>query len=204
MTQVPAPLRSYEVVVCVCGGIAAYKAAMLVSRLVQDGAGVTVAMTRNARRFIGELTFRALTGRPVYTTPWRSPALPADGEYGAIPHLKLSETADLIVVAPATANTIAKLAGGLADDLVSDLLLGAACPLLMAPAMNTRMFQHPATQRNIAFLRDHAGITFVGPDEGWLACRDIGPGRMSEPEAILGEVAKQLRTRPPRAGAAVG
>ncbi len=191
----PAPLQGYEVVVCVSGGIAAYKAAALVSKLVQEGCGVAVAMTRNARRFVGATTFRALTGRPVLTSQWHGV------DPGALEHLRPSETADLVVVAPATANVIGKLASGIADDLVSTLLLGVDCPVLIAPAMNPRMWRHPAVQRNVAFLREH-GFELVGPEEGWLACRDVGPGRMSEPETILAKVREQLRHAPPRADAA--
>ncbi|QOJ13638.1 MAG: hypothetical protein HRU75_02815 [Planctomycetia bacterium] len=184
-----APLAGREIVVCVSGGIAAYKTAAAVSRLVQSGAGVTVCMTRNARRFITPLTFRALTGRPVLTSAWET----SDG--GSIEHLRRSETADLILVAPATANVIGKLAGGIADDLVSALLLGAACPVLMAPAMNTRMWEHAAVRRNIDFLRN-AGVRFIGPEEGWLACRAVGAGRMSEPDEILDGVREIVRTLP--------
>ncbi|MGE3182390.1 MAG: flavoprotein, partial [Phycisphaerae bacterium] len=172
----------------VCGGIAAYKTATLVSRLVQSGADVHVAMTQNAQRFIGALTFRALTGRQVFTDAWS-----AEGNTD-IHHLSLSEKSDLIVVAPATANILAKLATGIADDLVSALLLGAACPILAAPAMNNRMWHHPATQRNLAFLRDVVGVRIAGPDEGWLACRATGPGRMVEPDALFAEVASYLQT----------
>jgi phosphopantothenoylcysteine decarboxylase/phosphopantothenate--cysteine ligase len=187
----PHPLASYEVLVCVSGGIAAYKTAALVSTLVQEGCGVTVAMTRHARRFVGPTTFRALTGRPVLTSLWQTP------DRSEMAHLAASEAADLLVVAPATANVIGKLAGGIADDLVSTLLLGAACPVLLAPAMNTRMWQHPAVQRNIAFLHEHAFL-LVGPSEGWLACGDFGPGRMSEPETLLAAIRAQLRQRPPK------
>jgi len=171
--------------VCVCGGIAAYKTATLVSMLVQRGCGVTVAMTRAARRFVGPTTFQALSGRPVATSMWRGGA--------AVPHIALAQSCDLIVVAPATANIIGKLAGGIADDLVSTLLLGAGTRLLLAPAMNTRMWQHPAVQRNVAFLRD-AGCALIGPDEGWQACRSVGPGRMSEPHAICAEIERLLRS----------
>lgn len=187
----PGPLAGYELLVCVCGGIAAYKTAAVVSTLVQEGCGVTVAMTRNARRFVGPVTFRALTGRPVYTSQWTS----ADG--ADIQHLKLSERADLILVAPATANVIGKLAGGIADDLVSSLLLGADCPAIIAPAMNTRMWEHPAVQRNVEFLRG-AGYALVGPGAGWLACRMMGAGRMSEPDELAAAVRAQLLSRAPR------
>lgn len=180
-------LRGHRIVVCICGGIAAYKTATLVSRLVQSGADVRVAMTENAQRFVGPLTFRALTGNEVYTDAWRS-----EGN-SDIHHLSLSENAELMVVAPATANTLAKVANGIADELVSAMLLGASCPILAVPAMNNRMWEHPATQRNLTFLRDEAGVQFVGPDEGWLACRTNGPGRMSEPDAIFDAIATRLR-----------
>jgi phosphopantothenoylcysteine decarboxylase len=186
-----ADLSDHEVLVCVCGGIAAYKTASLVSSLVQQGCGVTVAMTRNARRFVGPVTFEALSGRPVATSMWKRHGA------GEIAHLALSESVDLIVVAPATANIIGKLAGGIADDLVSALLLGADAPVLIAPAMNTRMWQHPATQRNVALLREN-GYALVGPESGWQACRAIGPGRMSEPETLLGEIRRRLLGKLPK------
>jgi phosphopantothenoylcysteine decarboxylase/phosphopantothenate--cysteine ligase len=189
------PLTGYEVLVCVCGGIAAYKTASLVSELVQQGCGVSVAMTRNARRFVGQTTFRALTGRRVSTSMWRA------SDPSNSPHLSLSERSDLVVVAPATANIIGKLAGGIADDLVSTLLIGADCPILLAPAMNTRMWQHPAVQRNVAFLRD-CGLALVGPEEGWLACGTVGPGRMSEPAVLLASIREHLlRNKPKSSGA---
>lgn len=174
-----------------CGGIAAYKTAAVVSALVQQGCGITVALTRHARRFVGEVTFRALSGRPVSTSLWQT------RDSSDMHHLTLSEAADLLVVAPATANILGKLANGIADDLVSTLLLGAACPVLLAPAMNVRMWQHPAVRRNVAFLRD-AGYVFVGPEEGWLACGAVGPGRMSEPETLGAAVRTQLLCNPPK------
>ena len=182
------PLAGYEAVVCVCGGVAAFKTATLVSRLAQHGCGVTVAMTRSARRFVGPATFQALSGRPVITSMWRRPD---------IPHLALSQQADLIVVAPATANIIGKLAGGIADELVSTLLIGAACPIMMAPAMNTRMWQHPAVQRNVAWLAEQ-GVLLVGPESGWQACREVGPGRMAEPETLLQRATAQLLAARPK------
>ena len=185
------PLRGYELLVCVTGGIAAYKVAAVVSRLVQDGCGVTVAMTRSARQFVGPTTFRALTGRPVLTSLWRG------DDPGAMQHLRPSESADLILVAPATANIIGKLANGIADDLVSTLLLGADSPVMLAPAMNARMWQHPAVQRNVGFLRDN-GSLLVGPEEGWLACRTQGSGRMSEAQTLIDAVREQVLCRPPR------
>ena len=189
-----ANLHGYEILVCVTGGIAAYKTAFLVSQLVQNGAGVTVAMTRSARRFVGRTTFQGLTGRPVGTSLWTG------GGLGEINHLRLSETADLCIVAPATANCLGKLAGGLADDLVSSLLLGCDCPVLLAPAMNVRMWQHPAVQRNVGFLKS-SGFELVGPDDGWQACRAVGPGRMSEPDVIFAAAVRRLKSTKPRAAA---
>jgi len=169
--------------------------AALTSALVQGGCGVTVAMTRAARRFVGPATFQALSGRPVLTSLWRTPP------GGGIQHLAPGEAADLVLVAPATANILGKLAGGIGDDLVSTLLLGSACPVVLAPAMNARMWQHPAVKRNVAFLRE-AGFEMIGPEEGWQACGTTGPGRMSEPETILAAVRERLLRAPPkRAGA---
>jgi phosphopantothenoylcysteine synthetase/decarboxylase len=188
------PLAGYEVLLCVCGGIAAYKTAALASALVQEGCGVTVALTRNGRRFVGETTFRALTGRPVLSSMWRNP------DPARIQHLTLTEAADLVVVAPATANIIGKLAAGIADDLVSTLLLAAASPVMLAPAMNVRMWRHPAVQRNVKLLRQD-GVIVIGPEEGWLACGEVGPGRMSEPQTLLAAIREQLRRQPPRRSA---
>ncbi|MFN0137115.1 MAG: flavoprotein [Phycisphaerae bacterium] len=189
--SVSGSLAGYEVLVCVCGGVAAYKVAAVVSQLVQSGCGVNVAMTRAARKFIGAVTFQALTGRAVHTSLW-----PAT-EGGDIAHLKLSERADLLLVAPATANVLGKLASGIADDLVSSLLLGSDCPVLLAPAMNTRMWQHPAVQRSVEFLRQHK-FAFIGPGSGWQACRAVGHGRMSEPDEIVAMMRESLLKHPPR------
>ncbi len=193
MTTDRPSLVGYEVLVCVTGGIAAFKTAAFVSQLVQRGAGVRVAMTRAARRFVGPLTFQALSGRPVYTSLWHS--------QGDIPHLRLTEVADLLIVAPATANCLGKLATGMADDLVSSLLLGAACPVWLAPAMNERMWQQAAVRRNVAFLRE-SGYVLIGPEDGWQACRAVGPGRMVEPDDLLEAVAARLLEAPPRNGSA--
>jgi len=174
------PLQDREVLLCVTGGISCYKAADLASKLVQAGAGVTVAMTEAAERFVCPLTFQALTGRRVYTTMWQP------SEDYTSQHLSLTERAELMIVAPATADIIAKLAAGIADDLVSTLGLSAqgACPILLAPAMNARMWEAPATQANVARLREW-GMHVVGPGEGFLACGVVGPGRLAEPEEIL-------------------
>ncbi len=182
-------LADREVLLCVTGGIACYKAADLASKLVQAGAAVSVAMTEAAQRFVCPLTFQALTGRQVHTTMWLG------GEERGSRHVALTDRAALMIVAPATADVIAKLAGGIADDLVSTLALAAqgACPILLAPAMNTRMWQAAPTQANIARLREW-GLHVVGPAEGRLACGDTGPGRMAEPAEILQRAVEVLST----------
>ncbi len=162
----------------VTGGIAAYKSAALCSRLVQAGAVVDVVMTEGAQKFITPLTFQALTHRPVYTDMFQIPA----GEN--IPHVTLAETADLLVIAPATANTLAKLAYGLADNLLAAIALATRAPLLLAPAMENHMWQHPATQANIETLRAR-DAEIAGPAEGRLASGGQGPGRMVEPEEVM-------------------
>ena len=172
-------IRGQRVLLCVAGGIAAYKAAELVRRLREAGAEVQVAMTDNAQRFVGAQTFQALSGLPVRTSLWDAQAEAAMG------HLELARWAGRVVVAPATANTLAKLAHGLADDLVSTLCLATEAPLLLAPAMNHRMWNHPATQANVATLRAR-GARMVGPNDGLLAEGESGPGRMAEPAEILG------------------
>ena len=186
------PLATREVLLCVTGGIACYKSADLASKLVQAGAGVSVAMTRAARRFVAPLTFQALTGRQVYSSLWLRKA-----DYSSR-HIALTERAELMIVAPATANILAKMAAGIADDLVSALALSAhgACPILVAPAMNTRMWLAPPTQANLARLREW-GIHVVGPAEGRLACGTTGPGRMAEPEEILKAAQETLAPQPP-------
>ncbi len=171
-------IRGQRVLLCVAGGIAAYKAAELVRRLREAGAQVQVAMTDNAQRFVGAQTFQALSGLPVRTSLWDAQAEAAMG------HLELARWAARVVVAPATANTLAKLAHGLADDLVSTLCLATEAPLLLAPAMNHRMWNHPATQANLATLRAR-GARVVGPNDGPLAEGESGPGRMAEPAQIL-------------------
>ncbi len=174
-----------EIVVGVTGGIAAFKTAALVSKLVQDGAAVTVVMTDAACRFIGPPTFEALTGRPVYRTVFDNAEFPL----GA--HIGLAEKAQLLCVAPATADFLAKAAHGMADDLLSTLYLAFGGRVLMAPAMNTQMWAAPAVARNVAQLRTD-GVTIVDPGEGWLSCRTKGAGRMAEPEAIRAALEKAL------------
>ena len=171
-------LHDQRILLCVCGGIAAYKAAELVRRLRDAGAQVQVAMTDNAQRFIGAQTFQALSHRPVRTSLWDAQAEAAMG------HLELARWAQRVVIAPATANTLARLAHGLADDLVSTLCLATTAPLAVAPAMNHVMWRHPATQANVETLRGR-GVQVIGPNDGPLAEGESGPGRMAEPGEIL-------------------
>ena len=178
MQAPPTTPDTHRVLLCVCGGIAAYKAAELLRRLRDAGADVQVAMTDNAQRFLTAQTFQALSHHPVRTSLWDETAEAAMG------HLELAGWAQRVIVAPATANTIAKLAHGLADDLVSTLCLATEAPLAIAPAMNHRMWRHPATQANVAVLRSR-GVQVIGPDDGPLAEGESGPGRMAEPAAIV-------------------
>lgn len=188
MPDIRARLQGQRILLCVCGGIAAYKAAELVRRLRDAGAQVQVAMTEEATRFVGTPTFQALSGFPVRTSLWDEAAEAAMG------HIELARWADRIVVAPATANTLAKLTHGFADDLVTTLCLATTAPITVAPAMNHRMWLHPATQANIAILRER-GVQIVGPDDGPLAEGESGPGRLSEPEAILAALAQAAGVR---------
>ena len=181
----PAPLKGRVVIVAVCGGIAAYKVADVVSKLVQLGCGVTVAMTAEAQKFVTPLTFEALSGRPVRTGTFNLV------ETSDPQHIGLTERADLMLVAPATNNIIAKVAHGLCDDLVSLMVCAAACPVVFAPAMNNRMWDHPIAQENFAKLAG-LGYRFIGPESGWLACRNVGTGRMSDPQKVVDEVVRML------------
>ncbi len=171
-----------NIVLCVTGGIAAYKACVLASSLVKEGANVKVAMTENATRFVAPLTFETLTKNEVVTdtfdrtTPFN------------VKHVSLAKFADLVIVAPATANIIGKYANGIADDFVSTFLLAAAVPVFIAPAMNTAMYDNSAVQKNISVLKER-GVIFIEPGTGMLACGDVGKGRMSEPEDIIAFIA---------------
>ena len=182
MQAPPTTPDTHRVLLCVCGGIAAYKAAELLRRLRDAGADVQVAMTDNARRFVTAQTFQALSHLPVRMSLWDETAEAAMG------HLELAGWAQQVIVAPATANTIAKLAHGIADDLVSTLCLATEAPLAIAPAMNHRMWRHPATQSNIATLLAR-GVRMVGPNDGPLAEGESGPGRMAEPADIVAALA---------------
>lgn len=162
----------------VTGGVAAYKVAELARLLQRNNVDVRVAMTDAATKFVAAATFQALTGKPVATDLWDA-SVPNN-----MPHIELSRGMDAIVVAPATADFIAKLAHGLADDLLSTVCVARNCPLLVAPAMNVEMWESPATQRNVAQLRAD-GVVFLGPASGDQACGEVGMGRMSEPEDLL-------------------
>ena len=175
-------LKGQRVLLCVGGGIAAYKALELVRRLRDAGAEVQVAMTAGAQHFVTPLSFQALSGNPTRTTLWDSAAEASMG------HIELARWADRIVIAPATAGLLAKLAHGFADDLVTTLCLATTAPITVAPAMNHRMWLHPATQANLATLRSR-GVQVVGPEDGPLAEGESGPGRLSEPEAIIASLA---------------
>lgn len=178
-------MQGREVVLGVSGGIAAYKAADLASQLVQAGARVTAVLTEAAAKFIGATTFEALTGRAV------SSDLFDPREHYLGEHIGLARRAELLVIAPATADVIAKLAHGHADDLLTTLALSVTCPRLVAPAMNNEMWSKAAVQRNIQQLRDD-GFEIVDPDSGWLSCGAVGPGRMAEPERIVEHVRAAL------------
>jgi phosphopantothenoylcysteine decarboxylase/phosphopantothenate--cysteine ligase len=174
-------LKGREIVVGVTGSIAAYKAAELVSQLVQRGAGVSVVLTRSAREFIGPLTFQTLTRRRVMSDPF-------DLESVVDPtHISLTEEADLVVVAPATANFLAKAAVGIADDMLTSLLLAVTCPVLVAPAMNDRMWSHVTVRSNVETLKKR-GYRFVEPGEGFLACGTYAKGRLATPQDIVAQV----------------
>jgi phosphopantothenoylcysteine decarboxylase len=179
----PAPLQGREIIVAVCGGIAAYKVADVVSKLVQSGAGVSVVMTADAMKFVTALTFEALSGRKVRASTFELVDT-SDPQ-----HIALTERSDLMLVAPATANIIAKVAHGLCDDLVSLMIAASACPVVFAPAMNNRMWEHPVARENVAKLQG-IGYRFIGPEAGWLACRNVGVGRMSEPQQIVQEITR--------------
>jgi phosphopantothenoylcysteine decarboxylase/phosphopantothenate--cysteine ligase len=187
------PLAGANIVVGVSGGIAAYKAAELVRLLDKAGATVEVAMTARAQEFIGPMTFQALTRRPVFTD------LFSLTEEASIGHIALADRADLVLVAPATANTIARLAAGMSDDALAAIVLATTAPVLLAPSMNTNMWSNPLTQANLRRLIDVAGHHVVGPGDGFLACRWTGPGRLAEPADIV-EAAAHVLSRQDLAG----
>ncbi len=189
-------LKDKRILLGVTGGISAYKTCTLASHLTQAGAQVDVVMTEAATRFVAPLTFQALTGRPVYTDLWETPG---EGLPSHIAHIGLAHAADLIVIAPITANTMAKLAQGLADNLLTTAALAASCPMVAAPAMDVGMWSHPATQANAATLRER-GVHFAGPARGRMASGLEGEGRMLEPDEILGHIRLVLGRDGPLAG----
>ncbi|MFZ7946646.1 bifunctional phosphopantothenoylcysteine decarboxylase/phosphopantothenate--cysteine ligase CoaBC [Neobacillus sp. 19] len=171
-------VENKKILLCVTGGIAVYKAAALTSKLVQAGAHVKVILSESAGKFVTPLTFQALSRNEVYTDTFdeKNPQV--------IAHIDLADWADLILVAPATANTIAKIAGGMADNMVTTTMLAATAPVWIAPAMNVHMYDHPAVKKNIAILAEY-GYQFIEPSEGYLACGYVGKGRLEEPEKIV-------------------
>jgi phosphopantothenoylcysteine decarboxylase/phosphopantothenate--cysteine ligase len=175
------PLENKHILLGITGSIAAYKGAELASKLTQAGVHVNVLLTPSAEKFVSPLTFQSLTGNKCFTDGdlW--------GGEGHIVHVQLGRTTDLMLIAPASANTIAKLAHGIADNLVSITALAARCPLVIAPAMDAGMFSHPATQENVKILQSR-GVTFIGPEEGHLASGLEGRGRMSEPQDIVNQM----------------
>lgn len=183
-----------RIIVGVCGSIAAYKAAELVRLLQQDGMDVEVAMTRSATRFVTPLTFEGLTGHGVYTSLWRASNERAEGRLDAIEHVTAGQRLDALVLAPATANTLAKLAHGIANDFLSALYLATKAPVVIAPAMNVNMWNHPATQANVKALKDR-GALFVEPEAGYLACGMTGGGRLAPVEIIADAVLSVLHRR---------
>jgi phosphopantothenoylcysteine decarboxylase/phosphopantothenate--cysteine ligase len=173
-----------SVVLGVAGGIAAYKACEVLRGLTEAGCDVTVVPTASALKFVGEATWAALSGKPVSTTVWRG--------VHSVPHVRLGKSADLVLVVPATADLMARATHGLADDLLTNTLLTATCPIMMAPAMHTEMWQHPATQANVRSLRDR-GILVLDPAVGRLTGADSGPGRLPDPPAIVAAALDVLR-----------
>lgn len=178
-------LKDCEILLGVTGGVAAYKAADLCSKLVQQGAGVSVILTDAAQKFIGRTTFEALTGRPVNSDLFQ----PVEHYRGE--HIGLAQRARLIVVAPATAASMARMAHGLADDLLTTTILASTTSVLIAPAMNCDMWAQPAVQRNVDQLRAD-GYDFIAPEAGWLSCGQIGAGRMASPESIVERIRQRV------------
>jgi phosphopantothenoylcysteine decarboxylase/phosphopantothenate--cysteine ligase len=179
-------LAGKEILLAVGGGISAYKSADLVSKLVQSGAGVTVIMTNAGTKFVTPLTFQALSGRPVRVDLFDLP------DSSDPQHISLTEKANLFLIAPSTADLIAKAAHGICDDLVSTMICASGCPVAHCPAMNWRMWENPITQENVKKLQS-VGHRFIGPESGWLACRHVGSGRMSDPSTILQTVIDWLK-----------
>src|SRR3954469_13971015 len=178
-------MQGKKILLIVGGGIAAYKACELIRLLRKAGASVRCVLTAGGAHFVTPMTLAALSENPVHTSLWD---LKDETEMG---HIQLSREADLVVICPATADLLARMAAGIADDLATTLLLATDKPVLAAPAMNVRMWQHPATMRNVATLRGD-GVTVMEPNEGPMACGEFGPGRLPEPPAILAAIQDKL------------
>lgn len=179
-------LNGKKVLLCVSGGIAVYKAAALTSQLYQRGAEVKVMMTKSAQQFVTPLTFQTLSRNPVYVDTFD------EKDPKKIAHIELADWADIVVIAPATANILAKLAHGIADDMISTTLTATTAPILIAPAMNTHMYEHPAVQQNMKTLASF-GYHFIEPKEGLLACGYVGKGRLAEPEEIVNAIVQYFQ-----------
>ncbi len=179
----------------VSGGIAAYKAAEIVRLLQSRGAGVQVVMTRGAQEFVRPLTFASLSGQKVITEMFSGEGYEANLD-SAVEHISVAQSIDALLVAPATADILAKFASGIADDFLSTLYLATTAPVFVAPAMNVNMWQHPATRLNLEILRER-GVHVIEPDSGYLACGTIGAGRLAEPERIVEELLRRLNPVPP-------
>ncbi|MGC2618264.1 MAG: bifunctional phosphopantothenoylcysteine decarboxylase/phosphopantothenate--cysteine ligase CoaBC, partial [Acidobacteriaceae bacterium] len=191
-----------KVTVGVSGGIAAYKAAELVRALQKHALDVHVVMTEAAQHFIQPLTFASLSGHKVITGMWETPEEPGGNAASSIEHMDAAQTTDALVVAPATANILAKFANGIADDFLSTLYLATTAPVIVAPAMNVNMWQHPATQANLETLANR-NVRIVSPESGYLACGMTGAGRLAETEAIVEAVLGVLHHRNDLAGETV-
>lgn len=190
MTDSNAQLENARILLGISGGIAAYKAADLAGKLTAAGAQVRTVMTENACKLITPVCIQALTHQPVYTSMWAAPSAFDIG------HIELADWADAVVVAPATANILAKIANGLCDDLLSTTLCVVwNKPVLLAPAMNSRMWDNPVVQDNLARIRQHLKFRTLGPDAGRLACGTEGLGRMADPAAILDAVTQMIKSR---------
>lgn len=182
-------MKAKDIIVGVTGGIAAYKAADLVSQLVKQGAGVHVVMTKAAQQFVTPLTFRTLSGNEVITDLF-APAHPI-----ATVHISLADLADLVIIAPATANIIGKIAAGIADDILTSVVMSTTTPVLIAPAMNDKMYQNAILQANLEKLQS-LGYIFIEPEEGWLACGRTGKGRLASTERLLSSIRSVLAGEP--------
>ena len=183
-------LEGTKVLLGVCGGIAAYKSCDLLRMLAKEGADVECVLSHNAANFVTPLTFQALSGKPAPVDEF--PVDPAEGIDDPYQHLNATRGADLFLICPVTANTIAKLAAGIADNLLCSTYLAADCPVAIAPAMNLRMWEHPATQANIATLKQH-GVVVIDPHEGELACGEEGAGRLCDLREILATVVSTIQ-----------